>query len=129
MATSEQLERAREKALESPDIGKRGKGKKTLEAEEFRSMLMEMVSEYWEQLLEAQIKDALKSRQAREFLINQVIGKAEEKQKFEDEPMTIHDVFNLEKLGIKALGTDHEKGISLKKFIKDIASEVKDEPF
>ena len=51
MATPEQLKIAREKALKSPDIGKRGKGKKTLEKEERQQIFDEQVSAEFLQII------------------------------------------------------------------------------
>lgn len=67
MPTPEQLERAREKALESPRIGKRGKGKKTLDKEERRRIFNEIVSEEFEELIRAAKP---------EYKLDQFIGKA-----------------------------------------------------
>jgi len=91
MPTLEQLEQAREKARLSPYVGKRGKGKKTLEIEELRRIFKLKVSEFWNEILDAQIRDALKDRQAREYVINQVIGRAKERQELEIQPRDITD--------------------------------------
>ena len=45
------LAEARKKALESPQIGKHGKAKKTLEKEKRRAIFDEMVSEEWKEII------------------------------------------------------------------------------
>jgi len=78
MATAKQLREFRKKALKSPRIGKRGKSKKTIAIEEARKTFEKIQLEKWEKISKAQIKDAIKDRRAREFTINQVIGKPKE---------------------------------------------------
>lgn len=112
MATNEQLEKAREEALKSPDIGKRGKGRKTLMAEELRSIFIEKVSEFWEQLLEAQIEDAFKDRRAREFLINQTIGKIKSDEEQSSDSKDISEIITEEQLVEIAKHTLRQHGIT-----------------
>lgn len=70
MATPEQLKLSRKKALESPLIGKRGKGKKTLEKEERRRIFEEIVTEDFPNIIAA----------ARpEYKLDQYLGKAPDK--------------------------------------------------
>ncbi len=69
MATLEQLKLAREKALQSPNLGKRGKGMKTLEKEERRAIFDKVISEKWEQTIKV-----LKP----EYVADQFMGKAPE---------------------------------------------------
>lgn len=52
MATPEQLAEFRKKALESPDIGKRGKGLKTIAREERQAIFDEFVSQEFVSLIE-----------------------------------------------------------------------------
>ena len=51
MATPEQLAKSRKKALESPFIGKRGKGKKTIAREERQKIFDEYVSQEFLELI------------------------------------------------------------------------------
>lgn len=70
MPTLEQLELARQKALESPNIGKRGKGKKTIAQERRQEIFDEIVSEQFEAL----IKEA-----RAEYKLDRFMGKIPDK--------------------------------------------------
>ena len=83
MASPEQLAEFRKKALLSPRIGKRGKHKKTIAKEQARDFFIQQQLKKWELISDAQLEEALKDRQAREYTINQVIGKPTETYKHE----------------------------------------------
>jgi predicted transcriptional regulator len=78
MATLEQLKLARKKALQSPRIGKRGKNKETITKEKAREAFELAQLKKWEKISDAQAKDAVKNFRAREYTLNQVIGKPQE---------------------------------------------------
>jgi len=83
MATKEQLEIAREKSMLSPNTGKRGRGRKTIAKEMARSAYEAKILEEWYKLVDVQLKEATKpkNRQERQYVIDQVIGKAEKRGK------------------------------------------------
>ncbi len=74
------LEEARKKALLSPNIGKRGKSKKTLRKEELRKMFIEYFGERFMPLLE-KLEMAVKKGNMTAILevLRQLIGSAETK--------------------------------------------------
>ena len=80
MATREQLIKANKKALLSPRIGKRGKNKKTIAIEDARRAWAEEQLAYLPQIIQIQRTEALKpeNRQEREYVLNQLIGRATE---------------------------------------------------
>lgn len=77
-ATPEQLAKAREKAYLSPRIGKKGKHKATIAKEKAREAFELAQLQRWEKISDAQAKDAIKNYKAREYTINQIIGKPQE---------------------------------------------------
>ena len=77
----------REKALESPDIGKRGKGKITLMREEMRLKFMNRMEQKFDVLLDA-IENRAVSAQNVEMLkevLKQTIGEAHKEVELEGE--------------------------------------------
>ena len=81
MATKEQLIEANKKAVLSPDIGKRGKAKKTIAREEARMFYELQGLEKLGKITKVQMEAALKIENVTErmYVINQLIGKAVEK--------------------------------------------------
>lgn len=79
-ATREQLIEASKKGMKSPNVGKRGKSKTTIALEEARSIWAAKQLEHLPKLAEVQSKEALKpkNRQEREYVLNQLLGKAKE---------------------------------------------------
>ena len=69
-ATPEQLDISRVKALQSPNIGKRGEGKKTLEMKERRAIFEEIVTEDFPKIIKAAKP---------EYKLDQFLGRAPEK--------------------------------------------------
>ena len=87
------LEAAREKARKSPRIGKRGKGKETLKQEKVREAWEQEMREHWNKVSLTQRMAALKEENAQErmFVVNQMMGKAQERQKIEAEITLVND--------------------------------------
>lgn len=77
-STPKKLELAREEAKKSPRIGKRGKNKTTIAKEHAREVFELAQLKKWEKISDAQAKDAIKNYKAREYTINQMIGKPQE---------------------------------------------------
>lgn len=68
-------------SVQNGKLGGRRKGRKndkTIAKEEARKVFEEMQLKHWLAITEAQAKDAMQDRQAREYSINQVIGKPKE---------------------------------------------------
>lgn len=71
------IEQARQEALKSPRLGKRGKGKKTLKREEAWEKMTEHIIIAAEPMVQAQIKKAKKGdTQAFKDLMDRIFGKA-----------------------------------------------------
>lgn len=71
---------------------KGSKNKKTLEKEKMRRLFENKVSEVFEEIIRNQIKDSAENYKARQYTIDQMIGKASESIKLsgdKDEPITI----------------------------------------
>lgn len=68
------------KAWESPDIGKRGPAKATLDKEAARQIYLEKMSQQWETITQVHIEEAIKpeNREERKEAIHQFIGKPTE---------------------------------------------------
>lgn len=81
MATKEQLAKAREKAIESPNHGKRGKGRKTIALENARNEWAKEQLKGWDKLTAIQRREALKPENfaERKYVMDQMMGKAKEK--------------------------------------------------
>ena len=81
----EKMKELREKAKLSPRVGKRGKDKKTVAKENARRVFEEIQLRQWEKLSELQIKRAMEDDKAREYSINQTIGKPTERLETKEE--------------------------------------------
>ena len=62
---------------------RKGKHKKTLEKEALRDVFLEKVRKKWGKIIDAQIEDAMKKYQPRQYLIDQTMGKALDRQSSE----------------------------------------------
>lgn len=52
------------------------KNKKTLEDEALRDVFRKKVQEKWDDLIDAQIKDAIKNYKARQYIFDRLLGKS-----------------------------------------------------
>ena len=94
-STPEKLKIAREASRKSPMTGKHGKAKKTIAREKAREVFELAQLKKWTEISNAQAKDAIKDLKAREYTINQVIGKPKEITELvtsEDRPLQIQIV-------------------------------------
>ncbi len=83
MATSEQLKEARKKAVKSPNIGKHGKRKKTIQKEiaeeEARSYFVQEILKSLKTLTKKEIQEAMKDFRVRHYVFDQLMGRAKDK--------------------------------------------------
>jgi len=81
--TEENLIEARKKALKSPRIGKHGKNKKTIQKElvekEARAYFITEVMKNFPEITIKEIQEAMKDFRVRHYVIDQVIGRAQDK--------------------------------------------------
>ena len=102
-ATREQLIEASKKALESPNHGKRGKNKSTIALEDARTEWAREQLKHLPQLTKVQATEALKpeNRQEREYVLNQLLGKAKETVEMsgkDGQPIEVNILTSLEKI-------------------------------
>lgn len=74
-----------EKALESPNIGKRGPGQKALDQAEARRIYLEKLSEKFEGIIDIHLAEAAKAPNVieRKEVLHQIVGKPVEKMEVE----------------------------------------------
>lgn len=77
------MKKMREKAALSPLKSKRGKAHKTILVENMRKEFERQTALQWQELITKQLSSATNDSQDRRYTIDQMIGKAMERQKIE----------------------------------------------